>query len=81
MAYSVKVLDHFQYPRNVGSLDKTSVDVGTGLVGAPECFSGSTLIAAEKTGRICYGMELDERYVDVIIKRWEDYTHEKAEKC
>jgi NifU-like protein involved in Fe-S cluster formation len=45
MAYSVKVLDHFQYPRNVGSLDKTSVDVGTGLVGAPECFSGSTLIA------------------------------------
>ena len=42
--------------------------------------SGSTLIAAQKTGRICYGMELDPKYVDVIIKRWEDYTGNKAEK-
>ena len=42
--------------------------------------SGSTLIASEKTGRICYGMELDPKYVDKIIKRWEDYTGEKAEK-
>jgi DNA modification methylase len=42
--------------------------------------SGSTLIAAEKTGRICYGMELDPKYCDVIIKRWEDYTGLKAEK-
>jgi Fe-S cluster assembly scaffold IscU len=37
MAYSDKVLDHYSHPRNVGALDKTSVDVGTGLVGAPEC--------------------------------------------
>lgn len=42
--------------------------------------SGSTLIAAEKTGRICYGMELDPKYVDVIVKRWEDYTDKKAQK-
>ena len=42
--------------------------------------SGSTLIAAEKTGRICYGMELDPKYIDVIIKRWEDYTGKKAQK-
>ena len=42
--------------------------------------SGSTLIACEKTGRICYGMEIDEKYVDVIIKRWEDYTGNKAVK-
>lgn len=42
--------------------------------------TGSTLIACEKTGRICYGMELDPKYVDVIIKRWEDYTGQKAEK-
>jgi DNA modification methylase len=42
--------------------------------------SGSTLIAAEKTGRICYGMELDPKYVDVIIKRWEEYTGDKAIK-
>jgi nitrogen fixation NifU-like protein len=37
MAYSDKVLDHYSNPRNVGSLDKNSADVGTGLVGAPEC--------------------------------------------
>src|SRR5271168_4294383 len=37
MSYSEKVLDHYNNPRNVGSLDKTSPDVGTGLVGAPEC--------------------------------------------
>ena len=37
MAYSDKVLDHFNNPRNVGSLDKLDPQVGTGLVGAPEC--------------------------------------------
>lgn len=37
MAYSDKVLDHFKNPRNVGTLDKNSKNVGTGLVGAPEC--------------------------------------------
>jgi nitrogen fixation NifU-like protein len=37
MAYSDKVLDHYNNPRNVGSMDKSSPDVGTGLVGAPEC--------------------------------------------
>jgi nitrogen fixation NifU-like protein len=37
MAYSDKVLDHYSNPRNVGALDKNSADVGTGLVGAPEC--------------------------------------------
>ena len=37
MAYSDKVIDHYNHPRNVGSLDKASSDVGTGLVGAPEC--------------------------------------------
>jgi nitrogen fixation protein NifU and related proteins len=37
MAYSDKVLDHYSNPRNVGSLDKNSSEVGTGLVGAPEC--------------------------------------------
>lgn len=42
--------------------------------------SGSTLIACEKTNRICYMMELDPKYCDVIIKRWEDYTGQKATK-
>ena len=37
MAYSNKVLDHYNNPRNVGSLDKNSPHVGTGMVGAPEC--------------------------------------------
>ncbi len=37
MAYSDKVVDHFENPRNVGSMDKSSRDVGTGIVGAPEC--------------------------------------------
>ena len=37
MAYSNKVLDHYNNPRNVGSLDKQAPDVGTGIVGAPEC--------------------------------------------
>ncbi|MBV9266601.1 MAG: Fe-S cluster assembly scaffold IscU [Acidobacteriaceae bacterium] len=37
MAYSDKVLDHYKNPRNVGSMDKSSPDVGTGMVGAPEC--------------------------------------------
>ena len=37
MAYSDKVLDHYNHPRNVGSLDKNDPDVGTGMVGAPEC--------------------------------------------
>ena len=37
MAYSDKVIDHYENPRNVGSLPKDSANVGTGLVGAPEC--------------------------------------------
>ena len=40
--------------------------------------SGSTLIACEKTSRKCYGMELDEKYCDVIINRWQNYTGKKA---
>jgi len=37
MAYSEKLLDHFKHPKNVGTLDKSKKNVGTGLVGAPEC--------------------------------------------
>jgi len=37
MAYSEKVLEHYNHPRNVGSMDKNSAKVGTGIVGAPEC--------------------------------------------
>jgi len=37
MAYSKELMEHYNHPKNVGSLDKTSPDVGTGLVGAPAC--------------------------------------------
>ena len=40
--------------------------------------SGSTLIGCEKKGRKCYGMELDPKYVDVVIKRWQEYTGKEA---
>jgi len=40
--------------------------------------SGSTLIACEKTGRKCYGMEIDPHYCDVIVTRWEEFTNKKA---
>lgn len=41
--------------------------------------SGSTLMVCEQLDRICYTMELDPKYCDVIIDRWERYTGEKAE--
>jgi len=42
--------------------------------------SGSTLIACEKTNRICYGMEISPQYIDVTIERWENFTGEKAKQ-
>ena len=42
--------------------------------------SGTTLIAAERTGRRCFMLEIDEHYCDVIITRWENETGEKAVK-
>ena len=44
----------------------------------PFCGSGTTLIAAEKNDRKCYAMELDPKYCDVIVKRWENFTGKKA---
>ena len=41
--------------------------------------SGTTLIACEKQSRICFGIELEPKYCDVIIKRWENFTGKKAE--
>jgi len=51
-----------------------------GLVIDPFVGSGTTIIAAERLGRRCYAMEIEPRYCDVAIKRWEDYTGEKAVK-
>jgi ParB family chromosome partitioning protein len=44
------------------------------------CGTGTTIIACEKTNRICYGMEINPKYCDVIVKRWEYYTNGKAIK-
>jgi DNA modification methylase len=45
-----------------------------------DCFlgSGTTLIAADRTGRCCYGMELDPLYADLAIRRWQNWTGEQA---
>jgi DNA modification methylase len=56
---------------------KSSLPSG-GLCVEPFGGSGATLIAAEKTARICYTMELQGKYVDVIIKRWQDFTGKQA---
>ncbi len=60
----------------VEAIDKTTISKAIVL----DIFlgSGSTLIACEKTNRKCYGMELDPKYCDVIVKRWEEYTGKKA---
>ena len=42
--------------------------------------SGSTLIASERTGRVCYGLEIDPHYCQIVIARWEAFTGEKARK-
>lgn len=43
--------------------------------------SGTTIIAAESTGRICYAMDIDPIYVDVAVKRWEEFTGKQAVSC
>jgi DNA modification methylase len=50
------------------------------LVYDPFLGSGTTLVAAEMEDRRCYGLEIEPRYVDVIVKRWEDFTGKKAER-
>jgi NifU-like protein involved in Fe-S cluster formation len=52
MAYSDKVVDHYNNPRNVGTLDKSAAEVGTGLVGAPECgdVMRSLLLRSRRSG-------------------------------
>jgi|TARA_R110000787_G_scaffold262977_1_gene368655 nitrogen fixation NifU-like protein len=52
MAYSTKVLDHYSNPRNVGSMDKNSNKVGTGMVGAPECGDVMKLQILVEDGKI-----------------------------
>ena len=48
------------------------------IVYDPFLGSGTTLIAAQTMGRICYGLEIDPRYVDLTVRRWQQVTGEKA---
>ena len=57
--------------RNSSKINELVIDLFGG--------SGSTLIACEKTKRVCYMMEYDPKYCDVIIKRWETLTGQKAQ--
>ena len=51
------------------------------LVVDPFLGSGTAIIAAQRTGRICYGMDLEPRYCDVILKRWEEFTGNQPLRC
>jgi hypothetical protein len=51
----------------------------SGSVYDPFCGTGTTIIAAEKLGRNCYGMEISPAYCDVIVNRWEAFSGKKAE--
>ena len=62
-------------PRGLGELLVVVALVVVAFLG-----SGSTLIAAERLGRGCFGIELDPRYVDVAVLRWQAFTGEKATK-
>lgn len=50
------------------------------LVYDPFLGSGTTIVAAEQLDRVCFGVEIDPKYCDVIIQRWENLTGEKAKK-
>jgi hypothetical protein len=67
-------------PKPVGlySILLDAFTTSKGNVFEPFCGSGTTLIASEKTGRTCYGMEISPIYCDVIVARWEQATGQKA---
>lgn len=66
-------------PKPVELLETLLRQVESKNIVDPFAGGGSAFIAAEKTGRECYGMELDPKYCDVIVKRWEDFTKQKAQ--
>ena len=57
----------------------TNSSKAAGLVLDPFLGSGTTMMAAERLGRRCFGMEIEPRYVDVAVRRWEEFTGRKAE--
>ena len=77
---SLRPQRHLRRPVQATPKTSNSSDAGA-LVLDPFMGSGSTLIACERTGRISAGIELDPRYCDVIVARWEAFTELKAEKA
>lgn len=67
-------------PYPVG-LPTLAIQSWSGDIYEPFCGSGTTLIAAEKLGRRCFGMEISPTYCDIIVKRWENLTGKKALRC
>ena len=67
-------------PKPVGLYEEliNSLSEAKSHIFEPFCGSGTTLIASEKTGRKCFGMEMSPRYCDVIVKRWEEFTGKTA---
>lgn len=54
--------------------------VARSVVYDPFCGSGTSIIAAEQLGRVCYAVEVSPQYCDVIVKRWEQFTGKTAER-
>jgi len=73
-----KIAHPAQFPEKLANDHIISWSNPRDLVLDPFLGSGSTLIACESTNRICYGMEIDPGYVDVIIQRWENFTGKKT---
>jgi len=68
------------YQKRVAIPEQCIKHFSTGAVYDPFLGSGTTLIACERLGRVCYGMEISERYVQVAIERWQNYTGKQAVK-
>lgn len=74
------LLKHHPTPKNIAMIMDSILDCTARGEVVLDSFlgSGSTLIAAERTGRICYGMDLDPLYVDLAIRRWQRWTGQQA---
>ena len=74
------MLQHHATPKPVELICDAILDVTSRGETVIDSFlgSGTTLIAAEKTGRICCGIELEPRFVDVSIRRWQEYSGQRA---
>lgn len=74
------MLEHHPTPKPVEMIADAMLDCTEHGDRIVDCFlgSGTALIAAERSGRICHGMELDPLYVDVTIRRWQNWTEQQA---